>query len=749
MGAVLSQEEPRQLALQNWLRTPIGAAVQHYIGRGFAAFPMHGINADRSCTCGNPQCSSPGKHPACLHGVRDATKDIYQAASLFRHLGKYNVALACGEPSGFFAVDIDSAEGEAVIAQYELPPTTIFLTGRGRHILFKYPGYYIASRQIVRGVEIKGDGGSIHVPPSKHASGKDYQVSPDSSDDLAEAPAWLLELIKPVMRAPVLVSERSGAIPEWKEDQVQSMLGCLDPDMSYEDWVKIGMALHDGGYALSMWDAWSREGKKYEPRGCATHWRSFNTGSGITMGTLVDMAKVRGWAPVVEMRIAAPVIEVDVEALVMPKKASIILPAPAALRMLKTRPMPDPLELPGMIGDTVRWITRHAIFPQPLLAMLNTIAFAGAVFGRRYTTTPHNTRTNIYTVGTADTAAGKDHSRKMIIKLATESGLKGYIGSNSIRSDTGLLRSLANNASQLLMLDEFGLFLQALTSPTAPYHIRCVTKTLMSLYSDSGSTYHHGDYADRKIEPIIIANPNLCVYGTTTESSYIPSLRKTTLESGELNRFIILPGQKRPRPIEFVPEIIMDPRVLSSWSRFVPLTIGSIVNSASVMPEIVKVSYGDCERIPYELLQRQTDYLDTNDPAKTLWGRFTENITKIAMIFAIARNPFKPVTTREDWDIGEAIVGASVDYLSSVAREGLAETDHEALHHELVRVLRDAGGSMSRSDLFRHFRRIKRKELDDLLSGMQEQDVITAMLITPVDSGEKTGGRRKTVYALL
>ena len=72
------------------------------------------------------------------------------------------------------------------------------------------------------------------------------------------------------------------------------------------------------------------------------------------------------------------------------------------------------------MGDTIREIINTSQKPQPELALLNTLAALGAIFGRRYAS-PMDTRTNLYTVGTAVTGAGKDHSRRFIKKLMTVS----------------------------------------------------------------------------------------------------------------------------------------------------------------------------------------------------------------------------------------------------------------------------------------------------------------------------------------
>ena len=56
------------------------------------------------------------------------------------------------------------------------------------------------------------------------------------------------------------------------------MLLYLNPDMSYDDWVKVGMAVHAGGYDMSLWDAWSMRGSKYDAGECKNKWNGFDGG---------------------------------------------------------------------------------------------------------------------------------------------------------------------------------------------------------------------------------------------------------------------------------------------------------------------------------------------------------------------------------------------------------------------------------------------------------------------------------------
>lgn len=94
--------------------------------------------------------------------------------------------------------------------------------------------------------------------------------------------------------APVELSEEDMA-------ELRSYLEWHDPDGPYDDWVAVGMALHDatGGAAggLALWDEWSRRGAKYgqasegrPPQLPADKWHSFTAGHGYTIGYLKSKA---------------------------------------------------------------------------------------------------------------------------------------------------------------------------------------------------------------------------------------------------------------------------------------------------------------------------------------------------------------------------------------------------------------------------------------------------------------------------
>ena len=84
---------------------------------------------------------------------------------------------------------------------------------------------------------------------------------------------------------------------------VKELLSAINPaSLSYQEWVNVGMALKEGGYTASDWDAWSRgDGARYRPGECFKKWTGF-TGDAkpVTMGTVVQYARDQGWRPPVD-----------------------------------------------------------------------------------------------------------------------------------------------------------------------------------------------------------------------------------------------------------------------------------------------------------------------------------------------------------------------------------------------------------------------------------------------------------------
>ena len=114
-----------------------------------------------------------------------------------------NIAIVTGAVSGLVVLDFDGPEGRKSFS--ELPGTDaatgpVVLTGNGFHVYFSHPGGPVKTITKIRpGLDIKGDGGLVTVPPSVHKSGAVYTFADGYSlDDLspADIPEPLLAILR-------------------------------------------------------------------------------------------------------------------------------------------------------------------------------------------------------------------------------------------------------------------------------------------------------------------------------------------------------------------------------------------------------------------------------------------------------------------------------------------------------------------------------------------------------------------------
>ena len=79
------------------------------------------------------------------------------------------------------------------------------------------------------------------------------------------------------------------------------VLRYLEPaELTYQEWLNVGMALEQEGYSVDIWDEWSRRDPgRYHPGECMKKWRSFHGAAHepVTGGTIVQYAREQGWTP--------------------------------------------------------------------------------------------------------------------------------------------------------------------------------------------------------------------------------------------------------------------------------------------------------------------------------------------------------------------------------------------------------------------------------------------------------------------
>jgi predicted P-loop ATPase len=229
------------------------------------------------------------------------------------------IGVCCGVPSGgLLFLDHDGKSASTILREWgcpmsSLPRSWTVTSGRdGRfQVIYQVPKHYwdgIVTRKYKTGVtdaEGKPEQVELRWTGCQSVVAGDHPLTPGyhwvtkyTPDDLpiAEAPSELLErMLKPVATAVVLSEVRSG---DDDATRARSYLDALSAGRAddYDDWLAVGMALHSVGddALLDDWEQWSAQSGKHKPSDCQRKWRSFKK-SGITLGTLGDMAKKDGW----------------------------------------------------------------------------------------------------------------------------------------------------------------------------------------------------------------------------------------------------------------------------------------------------------------------------------------------------------------------------------------------------------------------------------------------------------------------
>jgi hypothetical protein len=210
---------------------PRDAALE-YAARGWPVFP----------------CVARGKTPLTTHGLKDASTHREHVWQWWQRWPHASVAVATGPASGLLVVDLDGPEGrqswERLAAEHGKVSTLVSLTGGGGvHALFAYPDGVEVGNSAGRlgpGIDTRGAGGYVVVPPSVHACGRPYRwlasyrvyQSMHAAQGVfwrqpAPVPAWLLELLAPpprstpTIRPPARATGGGGELADWMARQPQ------------------------------------------------------------------------------------------------------------------------------------------------------------------------------------------------------------------------------------------------------------------------------------------------------------------------------------------------------------------------------------------------------------------------------------------------------------------------------------------------------------------------------------------------
>lgn len=460
-----------------------------YIESGFKVFGLHGASGG-VCNCGDVECTAILKHPV-ISNWQNVPHWSDEQIECFGELGHFNTGFGVLVKE-FLVVDVDARNGG--IASFKqlckdvpsvLDCAFVVNTGSGggsQHYYFKLKDEdktkgLMQSIAKYKGIDFKSSG-YVVGSGSLHASGANYETVKGYPQDVDFAPPELIALLE---RQNVYRVSNNGLDLDIDEQHIVTLLGFVNPDCDYNQWVSVGMAIHHclSGGGIEHWDAWSSKGAKYCGYGkIQKHWHSFGkTSNPVGYGTLLHYANEGGYCEPVTFVYDGSLGETD-------DAPSVNLDSVKNVKHLLDEPV-DVRRPPSFVGELVQWINDQCLYPRENLAVACALTAVSSLAGMRYTDELDGMSPNILAFCIAGSGTGKEQimqSYLQIIKAAqVQSALHG-----GFKSEQEIMRNLIRHQAAFYCVDELGITLNKLQNASkkgGASYLEGIVGLIMSVYS--------------------------------------------------------------------------------------------------------------------------------------------------------------------------------------------------------------------------------------------------------------------------
>ena len=323
----------------------------------------------------------------------------------------------------------------------------------------------------------------------------------------------------------------------------------------------------------------------------------------------------------------------------------------------------------------------------------------GSAMARRYAC--ENLRANLYLVGVAPSASGKEAPLAAIARMLTDAGFGAMLAGGEPKSGTAVLSRLAENPVAVYVLDEFGMLLRALTEKNAQKHVREIIKYMTEIFTKADDIYRTSDYADRKLNPVqTIIEPHLSIFGLTNSTHLWRSVTAESVADGSLGRFLLFNSRivypdlnRKPGAKQTPPEIIEKLRAVHEHGG--TAGAGNLAGVALMSPantRQVEVT-PDAQKLfeQAEDWQLEKKRAHVGDGLSAIYGRFVENAKKLAMIHSVGRDWVEATVTAQDARWGLDLAGQLVTDLVKAIGANVAVNERDAALKRVLDLIATAG----------------------------------------------------------
>jgi hypothetical protein len=346
--------------------------------------------------------------------------------------------------------------------------------------------------------------------------------------------------------------------------------------------------------------------------------------------------------------------------------------------------------------------------PDRWMALAGALSVCGKALDRKVLG-PRENSVVLFILILAESGAGKNHILNCIKTILKAVGLEdAFVGTGiaSMQSVEQVLEGMGGeNAkpSVLIEIDEYGSFLNRISSKSQSGNVAEIPSTLCSLWGHSPQASWKGSIKMHK-KMIEVHGPAFSIFGASTEPMFYKALKSKQISGGFVSRHLVFnAGRGAERMIEPKYSWVSCPKWLMKALKEVagrpaPLDNTPIIDGLHVVWDWRRIGWGPGAKdrwYDYEYKNRSKPSGEDRD----IWIRAADIALRLATIVAVFRGSLEVDLVDLEWAIGVA------EYSTEKIVEGLASHSSEDMEQvELIRVVRaklQQKGTMTAGLLFK------------------------------------------------
>lgn len=413
-----------------------------------------------------------------------------------------------------------------------------------------------------------------------------------------------------------------------------------------------------------------------------------------------------------------------------------------------------PIAPHGWLSDIEAYYNVTARAPQPLFATQTAIALASIILGRVFKTNKQNFA-SLYFLNVAKSSTGKEHVKTVIEDVLNVADMGHLVVGSGYTSAGAVFSTLLRLPRHVTIIDEFGRYLEAAKSQKNSSLQEANTQLMEAISRCHGiarpmsySTMtlpkdKQNDLANRKI-----LNPAITLMTMTTPSALFKSIDASSIADGFLNRFIIAVSDAE-RTLRDHKDHVDVPQKIIDWITAIEGRKTTNAESPEIKPDFIELTFTDAAMSEQRKFEQYcidcANKWETMNMAE-MSGRSAEMAMRLSLIVALTQNQLAEKIEKDHMAWACAYIKWHLENTLQTLKLSVSNNQHESDKKAILKAIRESADGITWAMMMKRppFSQHKRKDLQDILTALQDAELIT------METEERAGrGRPSVLYKSL